>query len=289
MAPDTKPVWGPTQPHERHHAKRRGVQHRRRPLRDSPTGIRHTAWPARAGHSASTLQPTEPAQLPGGPRRPSWLRSQIQRPLEQRWKTNCMTSRTRHACTHSQLHGDASPERSGEASSHGSGQRPAKDAPGGASVHHRPCHTSVTNHADATGPQSPDLLQRTHHGLAWTPMDGLYNLCHVVPSEGPKIRTGASSGPSKRYCSVLILVSLTGSHLYLSRSVTRPPRDLPMPPLLEAGPPRPASRTTSWSSSRSSARPTWQAGDPAPRCSPGRSSTTPEHRTDGPFEGRFRP
>ncbi|GAA3212501.1 hypothetical protein GCM10020256_11960 [Streptomyces thermocoprophilus] len=42
MAPDTKPVWSPTQPHERHHAKRRGVQHRRR-LRDSPTGIRHTA------------------------------------------------------------------------------------------------------------------------------------------------------------------------------------------------------------------------------------------------------
>jgi hypothetical protein len=120
-----------------------------------------------------------------------------------------MTSRTHHACTHSQLHGDASPERFGEASSHGSGQRPAKDPPGGASVHHRPCHTSVTNYADATGPQSPDLLQCTHHGLAWTPINGLYNLCHVVPSDGPRTRTGASSGPSTRYCRVFGGVSLT--------------------------------------------------------------------------------
>src|SRR3954464_3851058 len=34
-------------------------------------------------------------------------------------------------------------------------------------------------------------------------------MCHVVPSEGPKIRTGASSGPSKRYCRVFDGVSLT--------------------------------------------------------------------------------
>jgi hypothetical protein len=34
-------------------------------------------------------------------------------------------------------------------------------------------------------------------------------MCQVVPSEGPKIRTGASSGPSKRYCRVFFGVSLT--------------------------------------------------------------------------------
>lgn len=44
-----------------------------------------------------------------------------------------------------------------------------------------------------------------------------------VPRDGPGIRTGASSGPSKRYCSVSILASLTGLHLHLSRSVTRSP------------------------------------------------------------------
>ncbi|MER7057021.1 hypothetical protein [Streptomyces sp. NPDC000351] len=73
-----------------------------------------------------------PLGLPGYPTGrivPLWLRSQIQRPREQRWKTNRMTIRTHYACTHSQLHGNASPERSGEASSHGSGQRPTKDAP----------------------------------------------------------------------------------------------------------------------------------------------------------------
>jgi hypothetical protein len=62
--------------------------------------------------------------------------------------------------------------------------------PGGASVYHRPCHTPVTNYADVTGLRRPDLLQRTHHGLAWTPIDGLYNLCHVGPD-----RAVAQSGP----------------------------------------------------------------------------------------------
>lgn len=120
-----------------------------------------------------------------------------------------MTSRTRHAGTHSQLHSDAPPKRSGGASSHGSRWRPAKDAPRRGLDLHRRCHASVTSYADATGPQSPDLLQRAHHGLAWTPIDGLYNLCQVVPSEGPRTRTGASSGPSKRYCRVFGGVSLT--------------------------------------------------------------------------------
>ncbi len=149
-----------------------------------------------------------PLSLPGCPSGHVvrlWLRSQTQRPREQRWKTTRMTSRTRHACTHSQLHGGASPERSGEASSHGSGQRPAKDAPGGASVYHRRCHPPVANYADATGPQSPDLLQRTHHGLAWTPKDGLYNLCHVVPrgsltgttNYGPHTEIRTSRGPTR--------------------------------------------------------------------------------------------
>ena len=45
------------------------------------------------------------------------------------------------------------------------------------------------------------------------------HMCHVVPSEGPRIRTGASSGPSKRYCRVFVVLSLTPctlSHLTIS-------------------------------------------------------------------------
>lgn len=83
---------------------------------------------------------------------------------------------------------------------------------------HGRCHTSVTNYADPLGSRCPDLHLCIHPGLTWTPEDGLYNLCQVVPSEGPRIRTGASSGPSKRYCRVFIGVSLT--RLSLS-SVTR--------------------------------------------------------------------
>jgi hypothetical protein len=67
-------------------------------------------------------------------------------------------------------------------------EAPPRAPPGRPSVYHRPCHTSVTNYADATGPQSPDLLQRAHRGLAWTPIDGLYNLCHVVPHTKPRDR-----------------------------------------------------------------------------------------------------
>ena len=44
------------------------------------------------------------------------------------------------------------------------------------------------------------------------------HMCQVVPSEGPRIRTGASSGPSKRYCRVFGGVSLTRQTL---SSVTR--------------------------------------------------------------------
>ncbi len=128
------------------------------------------------------------------------------------------------------------------------------------------CHAAITNWMKSAGSEGPDLHFHTRSGPAWTPLDGLYNLCHVVPRDGPRIRTGRCSGPSKRYCSVSVLPSVTGSHLHLSRSVTRPLRDLPMPPPREAGPPRPASRATSSSSSRSCARPTWRAGDPAPRC-----------------------
>jgi hypothetical protein len=84
----------------------------------------------------------------------------------------------------------------------------------------RPSHASVTNYADSPGPRCPDLLLRTRPGLTWTPEDGFYNLCHVVPSEGPRIRTGASSGPSKRYCRVFGGVSLTPQTL--SRLTTAP-------------------------------------------------------------------
>jgi hypothetical protein len=66
----------------------------------------------------------------------------------------------------------------------------------------------------------PSLLLRPNPGLTWTPMNGLYNLCQVVPREGTRIRTGASSGPSKRYCRVFDGVSLTPQTL--SR-LTRPP------------------------------------------------------------------
>ncbi|WP_310739663.1 zinc-binding dehydrogenase [Streptomyces murinus] len=49
-------------------------------------------------------------------------------------------------------------------------------------------------------------------------------MCQVVPSEGPRIRTGASSGPSRRYCRVFGGVSLT--HPTLSRLTTAPMRGL---------------------------------------------------------------
>lgn len=45
------------------------------------------------------------------------------------------------------------------------------------------------------------------------------HMCHVVPSEGPRISTGASSGPSQRYCRVGVVTSLTRatfSHLTIS-------------------------------------------------------------------------
>lgn len=224
---------------------------------------RHTR-PDKPG--ASTLHATEPAQLPDGPSRPSWPPSQILRPREQCWKTNCMPSRTRHACTHSQLHGNTSPESSGEASSHGSGQRPRQGCLRWASVYHRPCHTSVTNYADATAPQRPDLLQRTHHGLAWTPIDGLYNLCHVAPRDGPMTRTGACSGPSKRYCMLSTFFSLTRSRSHISHSLRERGRthspDLPTCPPPAADPPHPASRTSASWSGRRRDRPTDSAFGP---------------------------
>lgn len=44
-------------------------------------------------------------------------------------------------------------------------------------------------------------------------MDGFYDMCQVVPREGPRMSTGASSGPSIRYCRVFggVCVSLTRS------------------------------------------------------------------------------
>lgn len=87
---------------------------------------------------------------------------------------------------------------------------------------HGRCHTSVTNYADSPGQRCSDLPLRTRPGLTWTPEDGLYNLCQVVPSEGARISTGASSGPSKRYCrgaAVVSLTRLTLSHLTFSHGV----------------------------------------------------------------------
>lgn len=60
-------------------------------------------------------------------------------------------------------------------------KKPRGGGPHGASPYHRRCHASVTNYADAPGLQRPDLPQPAQSGLTWTPKDGLYNLCHVVP------------------------------------------------------------------------------------------------------------
>lgn len=79
-----------------------------------------------------------------------------------------------------------------------------------------PCfasHKFVTDWFDATHPLRPDLCFRGPACSHWTGMDGVSNLCHVVPSDGPKMRTGASSGPSKRYWRAGVVVSLTAPTL----------------------------------------------------------------------------
>ena len=68
--------------------------------------------------------------------------------------------------------------------------------PDRASPCHRRCRTSVTHYADSPGRRCPDLLLRAYPGLTWTPMDGLYNLCQVVPSEGPRARVPVATAPS---------------------------------------------------------------------------------------------
>ncbi|GLW47626.1 hypothetical protein Stsp02_32880 [Streptomyces sp. NBRC 14336] len=83
-----------------------------------------------------------------------------------------------------------------------------RTAPAGLLVARR-SHTPITDCIDSPGPECPDLALRAHLGLTWTPTDGLYNLCQVVPSDGARISTGASSGPSKRYCRVFVTLSLT--------------------------------------------------------------------------------
>ena len=137
------------------------------------------------------------------------VRSQIRRAPESVTGTQTLRRQPHRARRCSWSHDEAAPERCGAASSHRPGQRSPQDVAQRVWLYHRRCHAPVTNYADPSGPRCLDLLFRTHHGLTWTPIDGLYNLCHVVPSEGPRIRTGASSGPSKRYCRVFGGVSLT--------------------------------------------------------------------------------
>jgi hypothetical protein len=105
------------------------------------------------------------------------------------------------------------------------GRGPPRMWPGGAWLYHRRCHAPVTNYADPSELRCLDLLLRTHDGLTWTPEDGLYNLCHEVPREGPKTRIGASSGPSKRYCRVSVVVLLTRSRSHISHFLTGGGRD----------------------------------------------------------------
>lgn len=63
-------------------------------------------------------------------------------------------------------------------------------------------------HHRRTGITAPGRVQTPSFRTTWTPEDGFYDLCQVAPREAPKIRTGASSGPSKRYCRVFFGVSL---------------------------------------------------------------------------------
>ncbi len=71
------------------------------------------------------------------------------------------------------------------------------------------CHGRVTNPVDTLSTRDPEMGYICPLRTGWTAVDGFYDMCHVVPSEGPRIRTGASSGPSKRYCRVFGGVSLT--------------------------------------------------------------------------------
>lgn len=45
----------------------------------------------------------------------------------------------------------------------------------------RRSHTPITDSTDSPGPEASDLALRARVGLVRTPMDGIYNLCHVVP------------------------------------------------------------------------------------------------------------
>lgn len=118
--------------------------------------------------------------------------------------------RPHRACQRVRSRGEAAPECSDTASRpHGSARRFRHDRPRRGLPVSPSCHTAITNWADRLGPKGSDLQLHASAGLTQTPLDGLYNLCHVVPSEGPRIRTGASSGPSKRYCRVFGGVSLT--------------------------------------------------------------------------------
>jgi hypothetical protein len=130
--------------------------------------------------------------------------------------------RPHRARQRSRSHGEAAVGRSAATSpSHGSAQSPLSGPRRGCAVS-LAYHKGITDWVAPHGPGSPDLLFHAHAGLTWTPLDGSYNLCHVVPSEGPRIRTGASSGPSKRYCRVFDGVSLTPQTLSrLTDALTR--------------------------------------------------------------------
>lgn len=63
--------------------------------------------------------------------------------------------------------------------------------------------------------ESPELALRAPSWIGWTRLDGLYDICHVAPRDVPMTRTGASSGTSKRYQGVHVLLThpLTLPHL----------------------------------------------------------------------------
>ncbi|MFF9114765.1 potassium-transporting ATPase subunit KdpB [Streptomyces massasporeus] len=69
---------------------------------------------------------------------------------------------------------------------------------------------SITNDVAKYFAIIPAMFASTYPGLQSLNIMGLHShLCHVVPSEGPRMRTGASSGPSKRYWRAGVVVSLT--------------------------------------------------------------------------------
>jgi hypothetical protein len=87
------------------------------------------------------------------------------------------------------------------------------------------CHARITDPVDTLPAQDPETGHTCPHRTGWTALDGFYDMCHVVPRDGPRTRTGAWSGPSKRYCRFSAFVSLTCPRSHISPFPTGGGRD----------------------------------------------------------------